>query len=90
MPSFIAIYGPDEEARVDEQLERLSRATAGARRRDVGYLEVRRQPQAAMFRELAGLAADAFAVLLIRDGTEVARWDDVVEADDVWRVFDAG
>ena len=90
VPRLIAIYGPDEEARVDEQLERLSRATDEARRRDVGYLEVRRQPQAARFRELANLAPDAFAVLLISDSTEVARWDHVVEPDDIWRAFDAG
>ena len=89
MPSLIAIYGPDEEARVDEQLKRLSRATAGAGRRDVGYLEVRRQPQAAMFRELANLAPASFAVLLIRDSAEVARWDHVVEPDEIWRTFDA-
>ena len=62
VPSLIAICGPDDEARVDEQLKRLSRATDDARRRDLGYLEVRRQPQAARFRELADLAPDAFAV----------------------------
>ena len=90
MPNFVAIYGSDQEPRVEEQLERLSRATAGARERDVGYLEVRRQPQAEMFRELAGLPPHAFAVLLVRDGAEVARWDHVVEPDDIWRVFDAG
>ena len=89
VPNLIAIYGPGEEARVDEQLERLSEATAEARRRDVGYLEVRRQPQAARFRELANLAPDVFAVLLISDGAEVARWDHVVEPDDIWRKFDA-
>jgi len=90
MPSLIAIYGPDEETRVDEQLERLSRATAEARRRDVGYLEVRRQPQAAIFRQLADLAPDVFAVLLISDNAEIARWDHVVEPDAIWRAFDAG
>ena len=80
----------DGEARVDEQLERLSRATDEARRRDVGYLEVRRQPQAARFRALADLAPDAFAVLLVSDGAEVARWDHVVEPNDIWCTFDAG
>jgi hypothetical protein len=88
MATLIAIYGSSGERRVDEQLELLSRATAGARRRDVGYLEVRRQPQAAMFRELAGLDAQTFAVLLIRDSDEVARWDHVVEPADIWRAFD--
>ena len=90
MPNLIAIYGPDDEDRVDEQLERLSQATESAGQRDVGYLEVRRQPQAAMLRELAGLGPDVFAVLLIRDSTEVARWGDVVEPEDIWRAFDVG
>jgi len=89
MPSLITIYGPPGERRVDEQLERLSRATPAASQRDVGYLEVRRQPQAAMFRDLAGLDEQTFAVLLICDSVEVGRWDDVVEPDDIWRAFDA-
>jgi hypothetical protein len=88
--NLIAIYGPDDEARVDEQLERLSHATAAARRRDIGYLEVRRQPQADTFRELANMGPSAFAVLLIRDNAEVARWDHVVQPEDIWRAFDAG
>ena len=88
MPTLIAIYGPSGERRVDEQLEQLSRATADARRRDVGYLEVRQQPQPAMFRELAGLDAQTFAVLLIRDSEEIARWDHVVEPAEIWRAFD--
>ena len=90
MPTLIAIYGSQDEARVGCQLERLSRATAAARDRNVGYLEVRRQPQREMFHELAGLAPDAFAILLIRDGAEIARWDDVVEPDAIWRALDRG
>ena len=88
MASLIAIYGPPGERRVDDQLEWLSKATSAARRRGVGYLEVRRQPQAAMFRDLAGVDEQTFAVLLIRDSDELARWDDVVEPDDIWRAFD--
>ena len=85
MPNLIAIYGPSDEPRIDDQLERLSRATAAARQRDVGYLEVRRQPQAAIFRDLAGLDEHTFAVLLICGSDEVARWDQVVEPDEIWR-----
>lgn len=90
MPNLIAIYGSSDEPRVDEQLERLSSATSDARQRDVGYLEVRRQPQAAMFRDLAGLDEQTFAVLLICGSDEVARWGHVVEPDEIWRAFDAG
>lgn len=90
MANLIAIYGPAAEPRVDEQLRRLARVTADARRRDVGYLEVRRQPQASMFCEIAGVEPDAFAVVLVRDGAEVARWDDVVDPADVWKAFDSG
>ena len=89
MPNLIAIYGPPDEPRVDEQLERLSKATSAARQREIGYLEVRRQPQAAMFRDLAGLDEQTFAVLLICDSDEVVRWDDVVDPDEIWRAFDA-
>lgn len=88
MPNFVAIYGPSGEPRVDDQLGRLSQAASAARERDLGYLEVRRQPQAAMFRELAGLDEQTFAVLLIRDSDEVARWDRLVEPDEIWRAFD--
>ena len=88
MPSLTAIYGPPGEHRVDDQLERLSQATSAARQRDVGYLEVRRQPQAAMFRDLAGLEEQSFAVVLICDSEEIARWNGVVEPDDIWRAFE--
>src|SRR5688500_3816380 len=90
MPNLVAIYGPPDEPRVDEQLARLSGATSAARQRDVGYLEVRRQPQAATFRDLAGLDEQTFAVLLIRDSDEAARWGHVVAPDDIRRAFGAG
>ncbi len=89
MANLVAIYGGPRERRVDEQLAKLSGATAAARQRDVGYLEVRRQPQAAIFCELAGLDDQTFAVLLIRGDEEVARWRHLVEPDDIWRALDA-
>lgn len=66
------------EARVGQQLRLLAGATAEARDRDVGYLETGAMPQAAMFREMAGLAEDVFAVVLVHDGAGIQRWDAVV------------
>jgi hypothetical protein len=89
MPNLVVIYGPDRDDRVDRQLELLSHATSQARQRDVGYLEVRRMPQEELFRQMADIAPDEFAVLLVRDGEAVARWDEPTDPAAVWAAFDA-
>lgn len=90
MSNLVAVYGGEHEARVDEQLARLATATDEARERDIGYLEVRRMPQEALFREMEGLGPDEdFRVVLVRDGAAVQRWQDVVDPADIWGAFDA-
>jgi hypothetical protein len=87
--NLVAIYGPPGDSRVDEQLRLLSTATDAARERGVGYLEVRRMPQSAGFREIEQLEEHEFAVVLVRDGASIARWNEVVEPNDIWTTFDA-
>lgn len=71
-----------------EQLRLLSQATEKARERNISYLEVRRMPDEAGFRELAGVEPDEFAVVMVRDGEAVRRWQDVTEPQELWTAFD--
>ena len=88
MSNLVAIYGGPEDHRVDAQLARLANATDEARIRDIGYLEVRRMPQEAQFREIEGLGPEEFMVVLVRDGAAVGRWPTVVDPAEVWRAYD--
>jgi hypothetical protein len=90
MSRLVVVYGPDGDARVDEQMRRLAADTDGARDRDVGYLEVRRQRDPASLQDLAGLGREDFAVLLIGlDRTEQQRWTEPVDAATIWAAIDA-
>ena len=87
--NILAIYGPVGDVRVDEQLVALSKVTDEARERDVGYMEVRRMPQEAHWRALAGVGPDEFAVVMVRDGEAVGQWSDVSDPAQFWAAFDA-
>jgi hypothetical protein len=90
MTQIVAVFGPDGNDRVDDQIARLAADLDGARERDVGYLAVRRGGAPASFRLLADVRPDEFVVVLIgHDRTEKQRWTEPVDAATVWAAIDA-
>ncbi len=90
MTLIVAVFGPDGDHRVDDQIARLAADIDGARERDAAFLAVRRGGAPASFRLLAAVGADEFAVVLIgHDLTEQQRWTEPVDAATVWAAIDA-
>jgi hypothetical protein len=48
---------------------------------------MRVMPRAETFREIALLDPDDFAVVLVDEGVEVARWWDVVAPREIWQAL---
>lgn len=86
---LIVVFGPEGDRRVTGQMRRLAADRDGARRRDAGYVEVRRQSDPESFLELAGVAPGAFAVVVVdKDGAELFRSDRPLSAAAIWRAID--
>lgn len=88
-PRSVMVFASPADPRRREQLDALAFDSAAAARRDVIVVDVAERLDALALCDLYRVPPGAFAVVLIgRDGTELERWDEPVDTEELWALAD--
>jgi hypothetical protein len=88
-PRSVMIFAAPADPQRREQLDSLAFDGAAAARRDVIVVDVAERLDALALCDLYRVSPGSFTVILIgRTGSELERWEEPVETDELWRLID--
>jgi hypothetical protein len=88
-PRSVMVFAAPADPERREQLDALGFDAAAAARRDVIVVDVAERLDALALCDLYRVPPGSFAVIVIgRAGTELERYEEPVETDELWRLID--